>query len=117
VAVTGVDSHRRLLPEASRGLHVDFAAPGSDMAAAGLDGGFVSVRGTSFAAPIAAGLLAHYLARPDSAGAQRAVSALGRQALDLGAAGRDPLYGRGLVGWDLRTPPVDVQAKFALRGP
>jgi subtilisin family serine protease len=117
VAVTGVDSRRRLLPEAGRGPHVEFAAPGSEMAAAGLDGGFVSVRGTSFAAPIAAGLLARYLAQPDVAGAERAKNMLGRQALDLGGRGHDPLYGRGLVGAELRTPPADVQAKYALRGP
>jgi hypothetical protein len=117
VAVTGVDSRRRILPEAGRGPHVEFAAPGSEMAAAGVDGGFVSVRGTSFAAPLAAGLLARYLPAPDHAGAERAMSALSRQALDLGTRGPDPLYGRGLVGSELRTPPADVQAKYALRGP
>ncbi|MDB5475709.1 MAG: hypothetical protein JWP49_1220, partial [Phenylobacterium sp.] len=117
VAVTGVDPRRRLLPEAGRGPHVEFAAPGSEMAAAGLDGGFVSVRGTSFAAPIAAGLLARYLPQPDVAGAERAKTLLGRQALDLGGRGHDPLYGRGLVGAELRTPPAEVQAKYALRGP
>jgi subtilisin family serine protease len=117
VAVTGVDARRRLLPEASRGTHVDFAAPGSDMAAAGVDGGFVAVRGTSFAAPIAAGLLARYIAAPDRAAAERALATLGRQALDMGAHGQDPLFGRGLVGADLRTPPAEVKATYALRGP
>jgi len=117
VAVTGVDARRRLLPEASRATHVDFAAPGSDMAAAGVDGGFVAVRGTSFAAPIAAGLLARDLRAADRADAQRALAALGRQALDLGGRGPDPQFGRGLVGADLRTPPAEVQARAALRGP
>ncbi|MDB5417394.1 MAG: hypothetical protein JWP50_813, partial [Phenylobacterium sp.] len=117
VAVTGVDARRHLLPEASHGPHVDFAAPGSDMAAAGVDGGFVSVRGTSFAAPIAAGLLARFLETPDRAGAQRAISTLGRQALDLGRRGPDPIFGRGLVGVELRTPPADVRARYALREP
>jgi hypothetical protein len=117
VAVTGVDAHRHVLPEASRGLHVDFAAPGSDMAAAGIDGGFVSVRGTSFAAPIAAGLLARFLETPDRAGAERALSALGREALDLGRRGPDPIFGRGLVGVELRTSPAAVRAKYALREP
>lgn len=117
IAVTGVDGRRRLLPEASRGSHVDFAAPGSDMAAAGVDGGFVAVRGTSFAAPIAAGLLARYMDRPDRAGAERAIATLGRQALDVGPVGRDGLFGRGLVGIEVRTPPALVQARAALRGP
>ena len=114
VAVTGVDARRRLLPEAGRAAHVDFAAPGSDMAAAGLDGGFVSVRGTSFAAPIAAGLLARLETEPSPAAAARALAALRREALPHGS---DPLYGHGLVGLDVRTAPAAVNARMALRGP
>jgi hypothetical protein len=103
VAVTGVDTARRVLPEAGRGTHIDFAAPGADMAAAGLGGGFVSVRGTSFAAPIVAGRLARLAA---TATAVQAVEALGREAVDLGAPGPDPIYGRGLVGAELRADPA-----------
>jgi subtilisin family serine protease len=115
--VTGVDGGRRVLPEAGRGTHVDFAAPGSQMAAAGADGGFVAVRGTSFAAPIAAGRLAQLLPAPDRAGAVRAVDALSREAVDLGAPGPDPIYGRGLVGFDLRTEPAAVGARAGPRAP
>ncbi|NWK95543.1 serine protease [Sphingobium lactosutens] len=57
IAVTGVDGRGRLLPEAGRALHVDFAAPGADMQAADADGGRSAVRGTSFAAPLVAGRL------------------------------------------------------------
>ncbi|MCI4589691.1 S8 family serine peptidase [Sphingobium sp. BYY-5] len=57
VAVTGVDGRGRLLPEAGRALHVDFAAPGADMQAATMTGGKGAVRGTSFAAPLVAGRL------------------------------------------------------------
>jgi subtilisin family serine protease len=87
------------------------------MAAAGLDGGFVAVRGTSFAAPLAAGLLARQIAAPGRAAADRAIAAVGRQALDLGPRGPDPLFGRGLVAVDLRTPPPQVGARVALNGP
>jgi hypothetical protein len=111
VAVTGVDARRNVLPEAGRGSHVDFAAPGSDMAAAALGGGFVGVRGTSFAAPIAAGRLALLLTAPDRTGAARAVAALGDQAVDLGAAGPDPIYGRGLVGAEVRLDPGPLLAR------
>lgn len=114
VAVTGVDSRRRALPEAGRGPHVDFAAPGAEMAAAG-DRGFVAVRGTSFAAPIAAGRLAHLLPAPDPAAARSALETLAREAADLGPRGPDPIYGRGLVGYDLATPPSAVAARGALR--
>ncbi|BBD97529.1 serine protease [Sphingobium amiense] len=57
LAVTGIDGRGRTLPEAGRALHVDFAAPGADMRAAGLSGGADKVRGTSFAAPLVAGRL------------------------------------------------------------
>jgi hypothetical protein len=35
IGVTGVDARGQVLPEAGRGAHVAFAAPGADMAAAG----------------------------------------------------------------------------------
>ncbi|WP_334161351.1 S8 family serine peptidase [Phenylobacterium sp.] len=117
VAVTAVDARRRALPEAVRGPHVDFAAPGADMAAGGL-AGFVKVRGTSFAAPIAAGRLARMIRRPDPAAAARAVAALGEESTDLGVPGPDPVYGKGLVAFELRTDPLSVGAqRTALRGP
>ncbi|MDO7835063.1 S8 family serine peptidase [Sphingobium sp. HBC34] len=57
IAVTGIDGRGRLLPEAGRALHVDFAAPGADMQAGTVNGGKGPVRGTSFAAPLVAGRL------------------------------------------------------------
>lgn len=107
VAVTAVDARRRALPEAGRGAHVDFAAPGADMAAAGAKGGWLAVRGTSFAAPLVAGMIA-----------REGAPGLSRQAADLGAPGPDHVYGRGLVAADLRTEPARVGARaLALRGP
>jgi len=108
VAVTGADAARHVLPEAGRAGHVDFTAPGADMAAAGVNGGLVAVRGTSFAAPIVAGRLAILQAR---GGPTSPLDLLARDAVDLGAPGPDPVYGRGLVGEDVRTDP----AKFARR--
>lgn len=109
VAVTGVDSKRRVLLEACRGKHVDFAAPGANMSAAGLETSFGPVRGTSFAAPIAAGLLAKHLPQPDRERAQSAIAALMSQVIDLGARGPDKTYGNGLVGEALR-PPENLTA-------
>ena len=65
VGVTGVDGKRRVLPEACRGEQVDFAAAGADFDAAAVGGGFDEMRGTSFATPIVAGLLARSLQAPD----------------------------------------------------
>ena len=57
IAVTAVDSGGRALPEAGKPTHLDFAAPGADMAAALPGNGYTRVRGTSFAAPLAAARL------------------------------------------------------------
>jgi subtilisin family serine protease len=105
VAVTGVDARQRVLIEACRGKHVDFAAPGADMAAAGIDAEFQLVRGTSFAAPIAAGLFARQLTTLDRGNADSALAALTSQAVDLGPRGPDKVYGNGLVGDALRPSP------------
>jgi len=106
VAVTATDARRRVLPEAGRGAHVAFAAPGSDMAgAASGSARFVPLRGTSFAAPLVAAELAARLSAPDPALASRAVATLAQAAIDLGTPGRDPIYGFGLVGEALRNDP------------
>jgi len=92
LAVTAVDGRGRVLVEAGRALHLDYAAPGADMAAAGA-GGIVAVRGTSYAAPLVAGRLAQHLGRPDP------LAALDREA----RPGRG--VGRGIVCGDCRTAP------------
>lgn len=101
VGVTGVDGNRRVLPEACRGEQVDFAAAGADFEAAAVGGGFDEMRGTSFATPIVAGLLARSLQAPDPSGAREALAALESSAVDIGNNGTDPSYGKGLVGTDL----------------
>ncbi len=58
VAVTGVDGRGRVLFEAGKATHLDYAAPGADLTAIGLDGRRVALRGTSFAAPLAAARIA-----------------------------------------------------------
>ncbi|AYG96423.1 peptidase S8 [Brevundimonas naejangsanensis] len=108
VGVTAVNARNRVLPEAGRGPQVDFAAPGADMAAAGPAGTWTSVRGASFASPIVAGLLTGL------GGDATAVQTLSRSALDLGDRGRDPVYGAGLVGADLRVAPSTLGAQGRL---
>jgi subtilisin family serine protease len=106
VGVTGVDARKKVLLEACRGKQVDFAAPGADMAAANLSPTFAAVRGTSFAAPIVAGLLAASLREPNRAEAAKAVEELSHRAVDLGSRGIDKTYGNGLVGDALRMQPA-----------
>lgn len=94
VAVTGVDGRNRALVEAGRALHLDFAAPGADMLAASAGGGTTKVRGTSYAAPLAAARLYR----------TGSIAALAKEARDLGPKGPDKRFGRGLVCGDCRTP-------------
>ena len=96
VAVTAVDAGGRALPEAGKPTHLDFAAPGADMAAALPGNGYARVRGTSFAAPLAA-------ARLIAAGSPAALAAEARP-----GKGR---VGRGIVCGSCRIDPRSVAAK------
>ncbi len=101
IAVTGVDAHGRALLEAGRATHLDFAAPGADMAAALPGRGYGVVRGTSFATPLVAARLT--MAGGDGAAALRAVSA-------EAAPGKGSV-GRGIVCEACRIDPKWVGAK------
>ncbi|HLZ97971.1 MAG TPA: S8 family serine peptidase [Steroidobacteraceae bacterium] len=105
IGVTGVDARHRVLLEAARGAQVMFAAPGADMAAGAPASAYVAVRGTSFAAPIVAALLAQRLSQPGVDQAAAAVQALARSAIDLGPPGRDLTYGYGLLGAEFAVDP------------
>ena len=100
VAVTAVDGRNRVLIEAGRATHLDYAAPGADMLAANARGGAAPVRGTSFAAPLVAATIAGAYPAPDPA---KRSAALAR--VDSGAKRLGKRYGRGLVCADCRTPP------------
>lgn len=86
LAVTGVDAHDRALMEAGKPRHLDFAAPGADMAAALSTGGYGPVRGTSFAAPLVAARLAADGLRGTAGEAEARVTAEARPG--HGAVGR-----------------------------
>jgi hypothetical protein len=94
IAVTAVDGRGRVLIEAGRALHLDYAAPGADMGAAGPRGAVVPVRGTSFAVPLVAGRLALHVRAPNP------VAALDREAVRRGGRG----LGRGIICGNCRTP-------------
>jgi subtilisin family serine protease len=96
VAVTAVDANGRALPEAGKPTHLDFAAPGAEMAAALPGRGYAKVRGTSFAAPLAA-------ARLLLAGSPARLAAEARP-------GRGHV-GRGVLCGECRVDPRSVGAK------
>jgi subtilisin family serine protease len=92
IAVTGIDGRGRVLPEAGRARHLDFAAPGADMAAAGANGRLALVRGTSYAVPFVAGRLAVHVRGRGIAGLNAEATAQGRRGV-----------GRGVICGDCRT--------------
>ena len=91
LGVSGVDAKLRVLPEAASGPQVDFAASGVEGA------GRRALRGTSFAAPVVARLAAMRVQSPAPGAGAQLQAALAAQARDLGAPGRDPRYGDGLL--------------------
>ena len=99
-AVTGVDARNRVLPEAGRTQHIDFAAPGDAVLAATDVDTTDRLRGTSFAAPLVGGRLALRYPAPAIDRIGPAVSALVFEARDLGKKGRDKIYGHGLICGD-----------------
>lgn len=96
IAVTAVDVNGGIYRNAVRGPHVDVAAPGVDIL---LDTGTAKrfVSGTSIATPfVTARLVADQsLAKVGSVADVRA--RLAATSAELGAPGRDPLFGYGLV--------------------
>lgn len=92
LAVTGIDGRGRPLIEAGRASHLDYAAPGADIAARNRSGKWARVRGTSYAVPLVAARVAAALQRR---GNWR--SLLDREAEDLGPRGPDAQYGRGVL--------------------
>ena len=94
---TGVDASNRALPEAGRPLHLDYSAPGAEMAAALPGEGYAKVRGTSFAAPFVSARLAltGSIARLDAEASQKGFGRIGR----------------GIVCGSCRTAPKKVGAK------
>lgn len=97
IAVTGVDATNRALAEAGKALHLDYSAPGADMAAALPGKGYANVRGTSFAAPFVSARLAMTgsTARLDSEASKKGYGRIGR----------------GIICGTCRVPPKKVGAK------
>ena len=97
IAVTAVDGDAQVYRRAVSGPHVDLAAPGVNVwTAASISGGRPKT-GTSFAAPFVTAALALMRGQnPNLTGAE-AVAALARDARDLGAKGRDKVFGHGLI--------------------
>jgi minor extracellular protease Epr len=96
LAVTAIDDNGRPYLRANRGAYIDFAARGVDVDVMSGDEQVI-VSGTSFAAPVVAARIAAELRAPSPRDAARIVASLQAGAEDLGAPGRDPIYGWGAL--------------------
>ena len=96
VAVTAADSSGRAYRQATGGAHVAFAAPGVKLWTASARAGRLR-SGTSYAAPFVTAALAVLRERGPEVPAADLVGTLATTARDLGEAGRDPVFGWGMV--------------------
>ena len=97
IAVTAVDQNQAILPEANRGDYIAFAAPGVRIWTPDANGLGEYRTGTSFAAPFAAAAIAaeHLAGTPADPDELR--RRLAARTIDLGAPGKDPVFGYGLI--------------------
>lgn len=97
IAVTAVDRRGQVYRRAGRGDHIDLAAPGVDVWTAASVSGARTKTGTSFAAPFVTAAAALLLQANPGLGNDDIRRLLMGSARDLGAAGRDPVFGAGLI--------------------
>ncbi|PHQ70486.1 MAG: hypothetical protein COB97_04800 [Paracoccus sp.] len=97
VAVTAIDRRGQVYRRAARGEHIDLAAPGVDVWTAASISGARTKTGTSYAAPFVTAAAALMLQADPTIGNGRLRKRLLEGARDLGAKGRDPIFGAGLV--------------------
>jgi subtilisin family serine protease len=108
LSVGATDRSNRLAYFSSHGPWLDVVAPGMDILTTVPGGSYAEVSGTSFSAPLVAGVAGLLVA--EGLGEDKATR-LRATARDLGPQGRDPRYGHGLVdagsaaGWPLRPVP------------
>ncbi len=97
IPVSATDSADAKASWSSFGKYVAVAAPGVGIWTTGADGGYRSASGTSFAAPITAGVVALMMAAKPGLTAAQVEGLLYSTSVDLGAAGRDSHFGYGRV--------------------
>ncbi|MES2758926.1 MAG: S8 family serine peptidase [Pseudomonadota bacterium] len=97
VVVSATDSNDAKASWSSFGNFVTLASPGAGIWSTTRGGSYQAWNGTSFASPLAAGVAAVMMAAGPALSATQVEGLLYSTALDLGAAGRDPLFGYGRV--------------------
>jgi len=97
VAATAVDAGGQIYARANRGAYIDVAAPGVALwTADGVSAGKMR-SGTSLAVPFVAAVVLEHMSRKQLSASLDPAQGLAIETIDLGAPGRDDIYGRGLV--------------------
>ena len=97
IGVTAIDAAGRIAVDAQRGPAVAFAAYGVHLTTARFGGGEAEISGTSFAAPRVAARAALLATDVVPGNSEVVRAALQSQAIDLGAPGRDDIFGYGAL--------------------
>ena len=95
IAVTATDAQDRLFAASNRGSHIAISAPGVDIFLPAPDEKYQMTSGTSFSAAYVSGLAALMLERNPALKPGEVRAILMKTARDLGAPGRDDLFGGG----------------------
>jgi hypothetical protein len=95
IAVSATDAQDKLFAASNRGNYIAIAAPGADIFMPAPDDQYQIRSGTSFSAAYVSGIAALMLERDPSLKAGEVRAILMKTARDLGAAGRDDLFGAG----------------------
>jgi subtilisin family serine protease len=95
IAVSGTDAKEKLFAASNRGNYIALAAPGADIFLPAPDGKYQMTSGTSFSAAYVSGIAALMLERNPALKPNEVRAILENTARDLGAPGRDDLFGAG----------------------
>jgi hypothetical protein len=95
IAVSATDAQDKLFSASNRGGYIAVAAPGVDIFLPAPDNKYQMISGTSFSAAYVSGLAALMLERNTVLKPDEVRATLMKTARDLGAAGRDDLFGAG----------------------
>ena len=100
LVVSATDRNDVLATWSNTGNNVDLSAPGVDIGTTTNGGAFGYGSGTSFSAPVVAGVAALVISANPSLTGSQVTNVLKQSADDLGSPGWDPSYGAGRVNAD-----------------
>ncbi|MCL7746779.1 S8 family peptidase [Halalkalibacter alkaliphilus] len=101
IAVSALDKNNKIARFSATGAAIELTAPGVDIYSTYLNNGYTHMDGTSMSSPFVAGVIALYKEAYPNASNIEIRRLVRNNALDLGAQGRDELFGFGLV-----QPPI-----------